>query len=555
MRLRIRVRIAAAALAAALSAAPVYAQDIPITPNTIYDRGLLGYAVDDCGYGGTLQSIKALDSRTVEFVLCEPDGAFPQKIAFTSVGIQSLEHLIATGGGSEALYRRPIGTGPYQIESWERGREIRLTRFDAYWGEPAVERALIVRWMSEAAARLAELQAGRADGIDNPGAGDFERIRRDPSMQLFEREGLNTFYIGMNNRFPPFNDVNVRRAIAHAIDRQQIIDAFFPPGSSLAYQFMPNSLFGYTPEVQALPYDLALARQLMEESAQANGYTLPVTVTLHYRDVVRSYLPQPGIVAQNIAQQLAPIGFDVRVELMESGDFLDASDRGELAFYLLGWSADYPDATNFLDVHFGQGATPQFGDKDAQVIDLLNQAGRESDLTIRYDLYRQANERIRDFAPMIPVAHGGSGAAFRAEIEGAHASPLGNETFAVMNDPNDDTFIWIQNGEPPGIYCADETDGESLRVCEQIVEALLGYEIGGTAIVPTLATDYTVSDDGLTWTFTLRQGVQFHDGTSLDANDVVMTYAVQWDAQHPLHVGRDGAFSYWTYLFKAFLNG
>jgi ABC-type transport system substrate-binding protein len=555
MRIRIRIRIVVAAVMVALGATATPAQNIPITPNTIYDRGLFGYAADDCAYGGTLRSIMALDTHTVEFILCEPDGAFPQKIAFASVGIQPLEHLIATGGGGEALYRHPIGTGPYRFESWERGDEIRMTRFDAYWGEPAVERALIFRWMSEAEARLSELQAGRADGIDNPGAGDFDLIRRDSTLQLFDREGLNTFYLGMNNLSFPFTDVNVRRAIAHAIDRQRIIDNFFPPGSSLAYQFMPNSLFGYTPEVRALPYDLALARQLMEASAQANGYTLPVTVTLHYRDVVRSYLPQPGIVAQDIAQQLAPIGFDVQVELMESGAFLDASDRGELAFYLLGWSADYPDATNFLDVHFGQGATPQFGDKDAQVIDLLNQAGRESDPTVRYDLYRQANERIRDLAPMITIAHGGSGAAFRAAIEGAHVSPLGNETFAVMNDPDDDTFIWIQNGEPPGLYCADETDGESLRVCEQIIEALLSYEIGGTAIVPALATDYTVSDDGLTWTFTLRQGVQFHDGTLLDANDVVMTYAVQWDAQHPLHVGREGAFSYWTYLFKAFLNG
>jgi len=161
---------------------------------------------------------------------------------------------------------------------------------------------------------------------------------------------------------------------------------------------------------------------------------------------------------------------------------------------------------------------------------------------------------LRDRVPMLPIANGGSGVAYSAGIEGAHVSPLGNESFSVMSDPADDTFIFMQNGEPAGLYCADETDGEALRVCEQITEPLLGYEVGGTAVVPVLAESYEFSEDGLTWTFHLRDGVMFHDGSALDANDVVMTYAVQWDAAHPLHVGRDGSFTYWTYLFKAFLN-
>jgi ABC-type transport system substrate-binding protein len=111
----------------------------------------------------------------------------------------------------------------------------------------------------------------------------------------------------------------------------------------------------------------------------------------------------------------------------------------------------------------------------------------------------------------------------------------------------------MQNGEPAGLYCADETDGEALRVCEQVTEPLLAYEVGGTAVIPGLAESFNASDDGLTWTFDLRDAT-FHDGSPLTANDVVMTYAVQWDAANPLHVGRDGSFTYWTYLFKAFLN-
>lgn len=549
--MRTRVRLLSAFLIALLAlglVVPAVGQDNPLM--TTSAEGWITYAAPSCDYGGTIQSISALDASTVQFVLCEPDGAFPQKVAFSSVGIQPLEHLEATGGGGEALFRNPIGTGPYRLQNWDLGNEIVLTRHDAYWGEPAFEGTMIFRWATEAAARLVELQAGTVDGIDNPGPGDFEVIRNDPNLVLFEREGLNIFYIGMNNRIPPFDNLNVRRAIAHAIDKNRIVDNFYPPGSSVATQFMPPSIFGYTEGFEDNAYDPELARQLLAES----GLELPLEVTLNYRDVVRGYLPQPGIVATDIQAQLAEVGINVTIEVMESGTFLDASDAGELGFYLLGWGADYPDATNFLDVHFGQGASLQFGDKIPEVVDLLNQAGRISDPAERLALYARVNELIRDNVPMVPIAHGGSGVAFRADIEGAHVSPLGNESMAVMNDPQDDVLIFMQNGEPAGLYCADETDGEALRVCEQITEPLLAYEIGGTAVVPSLAESYEVSEDGLTWTFNLREGVVFHDGSTLDANDVVMSYAVQWDAAHPLHVGRNGSFTYWTYLFKAFLN-
>ncbi len=538
------------ALGLAIPATMAQEMAFPETPNlTTTEDGLMTYAAESCEYGGSILSITAVDARTVEFVLCEPDGAFPQKVAFSSVGIQPIEHLVATGGGGEALFRNPVGTGPYSLDNWNLGSEIVLSRFDGYWGDAAGEATAIFRWTSEAASRLVELQAGTVDAIDNPGAGDFEVIAADSNLQLFEREGLNIFYLGMNNLFAPFDNELVRQAVSYAIDKQRIVDNYYPPGSTVATQFMPPAIFGFTASVEPLAYDPERARALLAEA----GVELPVEITLNYRDVVRGYLPQPGIVAQDIQSQLAEVGINVTIEVMESGAFLDASDRGELQFYLLGWGADYPDATNFLDVHFGQGSSLQFGERNSAIIDLLNEAGRTAEPETRLELYRQANELLRDFAPMLPIAHGGSGVAYEANIEGAHVSPLGNESLSVLVDPSDDDIVFLQNGEPSGLYCADETDGEALRVCEQITEPILAYEVGGTAVVPSLAIDYVVSEDGLTWTFNLREAM-FHDGSEFDANDVVATYAVQWDAAHPLHIGRDGGFTYWTYLFKAFLN-
>jgi ABC-type transport system substrate-binding protein len=317
---------------------------------------------------------------------------------------------------------------------------------------------------------------------------------------------------------------------------------------------MPTSIFGYTEEVAPFPYDPEMARQLLQEAADEDGITLPIEVNLSYRDVVRSYLPQPGVIAADLQQQLAEVGINVNIDVQESTTFLDNASAGVLPLFLLGWGADYPDATNFLDYHFGTGANDSFGAKFPEITDALQQGARLAAPEDRYPFYVQANTAIRDLVPMVPIAHGGSGVAYKGSIANAHTSPLGNEQFAVMEDPDDDNFIWMQNGEPGSLYCSDETDGESLRACEQVVEALLAYEVGGTAVVPGLAESYEASDDLMTWTFHLRQGVTFHDGSTFDANDVVMTYAAQWDAANPLHVGRTGNFDYWSALFGGFLN-
>nr|MCU0466454.1 ABC transporter substrate-binding protein [Anaerolineae bacterium] len=407
------------------------------------------------------------------------------------------------------------------------------------------------RWNSESAARVTELLAGTVDGIDNPGPADFALIEGDPNLTLYPRIGTNVFYIGLNNTIAPFDNVLVRQAVAHAIDKQRIVDNFFPEGSIVADQFMPPSIpSGYTPEVEGFPFDQERARELLAES----GVELPIEVTLTYRDVVRGYLPTPGIVGNDIAAQLAEVGINVTVEVVESGEFLARTGAGSEAMYLLGWGADYPDATNFLDYHFGANPNIQFGNNHPEITEPLSAAAQLSDFDARQALYAEANAAIRDLVPMVPVAHGGSATAFRAEIAGAHSSPLGNEQFAVMEDPSDDVFVWMQNAEPIGLYCGDETDGESLRACEQVVEALLAYEVAGSAVIPSLATEYSANEELTEWTFTLREGVVFHDGSTLDANDVVMSWAIQWDASSPLHVGNTGAFEYFGYLFGNYIN-
>ena len=112
----------------------------------------------------------------------------------------------------------------------------------------------------------------------------------------------------------------------------------------------------------------------------------------------------------------------------------------------------------------------------------------------------------------------------------------------------------MQNNEPISLYCADETDGESLRPCQQVVETLLDYALDSGETVPALATSCEGNEDSTVWTCHLREGVLFHDGSTLDANDVVASWAAGIDAANPYHAGNTGAYEYFSYLWDGLMN-
>jgi ABC-type transport system substrate-binding protein len=535
--------------------APAQPTEVPPTEVPVAVFEPLSLSAPDCEYGGLVKSIEAVDELTVRFTMCAPDPAFLSKIAFSSFAIQPKEWLEETGGGGEgsALLEKPVGTGPYMVKEWKRGDELVFEAFADFWGaDKAKSPTVVFRWSSEAAQRLLELQAGNVDGIDNPGPDDFATIEADTNLSLIPRPALNIFYVGMNNTYPPFDNELVRQAIAMAVDRQRIVDNFYPAGSEVATHFTPCAIPNGCVGEEWYTFDPAKAKELLAEAGFPDGFE----TELAYRDVVRGYLPQPGVVAQDIqAQLLENLNITVKINVMESGAFLDAADSGQLpGLHLLGWGADYPDMTNFLDYHFGAGSSKQFGDKFDDIVEALKQGAALAGDDARKPFYETANNAVKMHVPMIPVAHGGSATAYKAAVEGAHSSPLGNENFSVMSIAGQDTFVWMQNAEPISLYCADETDGESLRGCEQVTESLYRYEIGGTAVQPNLAEVCEPNEDLTVWTCKLRAGVKFHDGSMLDANDVVFSLIIQWDAANPFHKGNTGAFSYWSGLWGPFLN-
>jgi ABC-type transport system substrate-binding protein len=507
-----------------------------------------------CDYGGKVLSIEAVDELTVVFNLCSPDPAFEAKVAFTPFGIQPKEWIDANGGTGEML-EHPIGTGPYMVTEWARGEQLVYTRFDDYWGEAAAAQTAVLRWLTEPAARLQELQAGTADYVTSISPADLATVSADPNLQLVQQANPNVLYIGFTNSYAPFDNVQVRQAIAMGIDRQRIVDNFYPEGSVVADYFTPCEIENGCAGDPWYTFDPEAARALLAEAGYPDGFE----TSIYYRAASRPYMLEPARIAVEVQTQLLEnLGITAQVVEMESGEFIDQSTSGLLqGIHLLGWGADYPHVTNFLDFHF-TADNPQFWGPDStaaipEVYEPIAEASSIADPAAAEPLYAQANNAIREFVPMIPVVQGAVYHAALATTEGAYYPPFGAPQFYKMSGGDDD-LVYIQNAEPISLLCADESDGESLTACQQVVETLLEYADDSGETVPELATSCDSNEDATVWTCHLREGVLFHDGSTLDANDVVASFAFGLDAASPNHVGNTGSFDYPAYLWGGLIN-
>ena len=376
------------------------------------------------------------------------------------------------------------GTAAYQLKEWVAGAQVRLEANPNYWGDKAKAQTVVIKWSKEATQRLQDLQAGTVDGIDNVAPDDFQTVQNDPNLQILPREALNILYLGFNVNQAPWNNEKVRQAIAMGLDRKRIADNFYPPGSEAADYFTPCAIPLACGGDKWYATDTAKAKQMLTDA----GFDFSKTYDFHYRTKVRSYLPSPTQVATDLQSQLADIGVKISLVVEKDDTYLSDEAQGKFPLFLLGWGADYPDVTDFLDVHFGTGANSGFGKKFDDLTKSLAAGAAESDQTKRGQDYTDANNQVRTHVPMVPLVHGASATAWKKDVQNAHSSPIGSEYFFVMTPGDRTQLVWSQNSEPSGLYCGDESDGDALRICSQIFDSLYNYKVAGLDPEPALAT-------------------------------------------------------------------
>jgi ABC-type transport system substrate-binding protein len=507
-------------------------------------------------YRGNLKRIEAKDASTVVFELCAPDVAFLTKIASPAFAINDAgwlrSHVSVDGAAEQPIVSQLNGTGPYRLESWDRGTEISLDRNDAYWGAAAKNERLIVRWGDDPTMRVSELQSGTVDGIDGIDPAGVATVAGDVTLQAQPRGGRDVVYLGFSTTSPPLGTEKVRRAIAGGLDRAGIVRDDFPPGAEVATHYTPCEVPHGCAGGDWTGYDPTQARELLAAAGLPNGFT----TTLYYSATPTPSMPDPARVAAEIQTELlANLGIGAKLVLMPDAAFHQAVDDGTLdGLYLLDRGAAYPDASAYLDPRFGAGAGPEFGTPYPDIARALATGRATVSPEKREAAYAKANDLIRQHVPMIPIGRALPPTAYRADVDGAQSSPVGLENFAAMTPGDRRQLVWLTTGEPPGLYCADETDPIAGLVCAQVMDGLYAFTPGTAVPIPALATSCDPNATLTVWTCQLRRKVLFDDGSLLDANDVVLSFAVQWDAENPLHRGRTGDFATFAAWFGGFLH-
>jgi peptide/nickel transport system substrate-binding protein len=322
------------------------------------------------------------------------------------------------------------GTGPFRVTEWDKSNgEVTLQRYDDYWGEAAGVDSLVFRTIPEEDARRQALQAGDIHGYDLVAPADVETLTAD-GFQVPTRGVFNILYLGITQESnPALEDLRVRQAIAHALDRQNIVDTQLPAGGVVATQFMPDTVEGYSENVTTYEHDPARAQELLAEAGQ-EGLTLDFC---YPTEVTRPYMPAPADIFELLRADLEEAGFAVNpVPLKWNPDYHETTRDGGCNIYLLGWTGDFNDGYNFLGTWFAEYSR-EWGFRNDELFDLMAQAEHEPDVEARVQLYQQANELVMEFLPGVPISSSPPSIAFSPDVNPPAVSPLTEENFAEVS--------------------------------------------------------------------------------------------------------------------------
>jgi peptide/nickel transport system substrate-binding protein len=322
----------------------------------------------------------------------------------------------------------PSGTGPYRFVERVAGDHISLQANTTYWGDAPLLDGLAFRIIPDGDQRLAALVAGTVQSADEFSDAQVLAATSNAQLRVLWRLRTSIGYLGMNRAHTPLDKPLVREAIAHAINRPKLITDHYGVRYQVAGQFLPPIIWGYDSSLAGYEYNPALARSLVEQAGYADGFT----TTLAYRNVDRSYLPDPAGTANAIAADLQAVGIHADVVEYGSSEFLEKAGKGELDLDLMGWFANALHPAGFFGPIFCDPNSLEFGSLDTELCDQLLAPEATFDFAEQLAIFKWASDRVYSTLPLLPLAHQRTALVTRHEVDGLVPSPVSAENYETV---------------------------------------------------------------------------------------------------------------------------
>ena len=374
---------------------------------------------------------KGADDLTVVMTLNKPNAPILANLAMDFATIQSAEYakFLMDKGTPEQFDQIPVGTGSFQFVDYQKDAVIRFKAFDGWAGKPKVD-DLIYAITPDPTARYAKIKANECQIMIAPNPADLAEMGTNPDIQLLQQAGLNIGYMAMNAQKKPFDNPEVRKAIAMAIDRDAILKEVYQGAGQKAKNPIPPTMWSYDDSTVDIPYDPAKAKEML---AAAGVTTLDSD--LWWMPVQRPYNPNAKRMAEMVQADLAKVGINVTLVSYEWGEYRKRLQAGEHQMGFLGWTGDNGDPDNFLAVLLGcdKDGKPNANNIpkwcNAKFQEAIVTAAEISDQAERTKLYQDAQKIVAAEVPWLNVAHSTVFEPVRKEVSGFKVSPLGAHEF------------------------------------------------------------------------------------------------------------------------------
>jgi peptide/nickel transport system substrate-binding protein len=356
-----------------------------------------------------VSDVTAAGPSTVKITVKAPTPNLPVNIGgFKGMAIVQRKNVEA---GTIATH--PIGTGPFAFKNAKSGDSITLTANKNFWGGPPAISGVTFRFIPESSTALSALQAGEVDWTDSIPTQRVDELKGDDSMTLGMTPSSDYWYLTLNEARKPWNDVRVRQAIAYGIDRDAIVQAT-SYGTAVANQLaIPKSSPWYT-DYHRYTRDIGKAKSLLDQ-AGVKHVSLEMMATSDY--------PQTVTAAQIIADNLAPLGINVKIRTVDFGTWLDEQNSGQFDMLMMGWLGNIdPDDFYYSQQHTGGKSNAQKY-SNPTVDGLLDAARTETNQNARADLYVKAATTIADDVSYIYLYNPSVIQAWSKRLPGYEARP------------------------------------------------------------------------------------------------------------------------------------